>query len=356
MISKRRIIYICANDGTDTRVVKELKTLSKKSEIIFIGCNKNSEKSFIGSYVKRKFIFTSSHRNPVTYLLFNLAIVFLRLRYRCTSIHVVDEQTFLFVWLSCLWKPVTLDIFDSIFLKYNLPNDKGIILKRLLYGLSENIIVTDQKRKTLLPVEFHHKSVILPNVPFRVRHSDERLRLCNGNVVRFGCFGTLTEDRGINFLSQIAKLSPKIEITCAGWIPRAETRRKIEDSISFNYLGVLQQDDVFKAMQRTDFLCMIYPSNNLNNQYASPNKLYDAIHLGIPVICNDDMEVAKYVDQHKLGITLSRKEIDYPDQSVIDKIMDFVPLADSIYEELKGFYCWENYQEVLINCHRLNVR
>ena len=322
MISKGRIIYVCANDGTDTRVVKELKTLSEKNEIIFIGCNKKSEDNFIENYVNRKFIFKSSHRNPVTYLLFNVVIVFLRLRYRCTSIHIVDEQTFLFVWLSCLFKPVTLDIFDSIFLKYNLPNDKGLMLKRLLYGLSENIIVTDQKRKNLLPVEFQRKSVILPNVPFRVCHLDEKVRLCKGNVVRFGCFGTLTEDRGISFLSQIVKLSPKVEITCAGWIPRAETRRTIENSISFKFLGILQQHDVFKVMQETDFLCMIYPSNNLNNQYASPNKLYDAIHLGIPVICNDDMEVAKYVDQYKLGITLSRREIEHPDQSVVDKIMN----------------------------------
>jgi glycosyltransferase involved in cell wall biosynthesis len=44
--------------------------------------------------------------------------------------------------------------------------------------------------------------------------------------------------------------------------------------------------------------------NNINYQYSLPNKVFDYIHAGTPIICTDLIEVSTLVEKHKVGIVL----------------------------------------------------
>lgn len=347
----KSILYIVANGGTDTRVVKELKTLSQEYDMIFIGCNRTNGENFIRDYVTESFILSTSHRNPITYVIFNILVVYLRLFRRIHSVHVVDEQTYIPLMLACFGKWTVLDIFDSLFLKLNLPNERGGFIKTFLYGCASSIIVTDENRKKLLPHEFICKASVVPNYPFLSSSCSVKRITNNQNEIRIGCFGTLTLERGMTFLDKLSRLSSEVKVVCAGWIGDAGSKDLIENNPAFTYFGILKQEEILLAMDNIDFLCMMYPVNNLNNKFASPNKLYDAIHSNVPVICNHQIFIAKEILKNNFGIVCTSSEIKDPTVDFCALLKEFVPMSREGYAFFQRQYSWDNYEGTLLNCH-----
>ena len=68
-----KLIYLCGNNGTDTRVLKEIKSLQKKYSVLFIGIK--DENSLKLENVKTK-LFKGSHKNLFTILFMNNGINF----------------------------------------------------------------------------------------------------------------------------------------------------------------------------------------------------------------------------------------------------------------------------------------
>ena len=55
---------------------------------------------------------------------------------------------------------------------------------------------------------------------------------------------------------------------------------------------------------------------NLNYNYSLPNKVFDYIHAGTPIICTDLIEVSSIVNKHKLGLIIA----DLSAESLAEKI------------------------------------
>ena len=114
-----KIIYLCGNDGTDTRISKELIAFSKNYSVYFIGVK--GARPFVHKNIEHK-LFSGSHKNIFTIFKMNIYILILFLRkFKFNKAHIVDEQFYFFFipLLSILRIHKTLDIFDSIFLIKN---------------------------------------------------------------------------------------------------------------------------------------------------------------------------------------------------------------------------------------------
>ena len=68
----------------------------------------------------------------------------------------------------------------------------------------------------------------------------------------------------------------------------------------------MHQREIFKILRtKIDYLICIYPCNNLNNIYASPNKIWEASILGVPLIINSEVKVSQIVKNENLGIVIN---------------------------------------------------
>jgi glycosyltransferase involved in cell wall biosynthesis len=99
-----------------------------------------------------------------------------------------------------------------------------------------------------------------------------------------------------------------------------------------------------------------YQNNNLNQYYCAPNKVYDYIVTGLPVITNSYPGLLDVVEKNGIGIcleTVNSKTI----ATAIKKIIT-LDLIDSISRDIKERYTWENQEDIylaIFNMHPKNT-
>ncbi len=269
-----------------------------------------------------------SHRSLISYIQLNFLVILTRFRHSIASVHVVDEQCLLPLLPSLLGCKIVLDIFDSIFLKFNFGRNNALLAKRFLYWFCHRLIVTDNARFDLLPDFARSKAIVVPNVPY-AQNSDEsenslgrsQFQKADGRL-RLALFGTVSKDRGFEFARSLCRLDEQIEIHIGGWIKDQEILYHIENDDSFILHDYMTQDETIKICRGMDAILAIYPNNNLNNIYASPNKLYDAIHAGRPIIAVTDILFQRIVSELGLGLCLERSEVNRPTQKTVELIRE----------------------------------
>lgn len=343
------LIYICNNNGSDTRIAKEIDTLSRFFLVHFLGFEKaghhsqNPERFASYNLVKGKI------RSPRSVFSLFSKVRGLLSRYPHATIHVVNEQLAILLMPLLIRRHVVIDSFDSMFLRMNLPGNRGLMLKRFVYGSAKAIIVTDLNRFNLLPDIAKSKSIIIPNVPRIFKYPEksidqEYLTLCY--------FGSLAEQRGSRFVSGMLDANPNVRCIAAGWIADDYTEKLIShDRIEF--MGSLPQEKVNSILaEKGDYLVAIYPLNNQNNINASPNKIFDSIHTRTPIIITKGVKVSDEVVASGTGVAVdTEKSLDFRSLGIdlLDRRRDFYFSDEAIRKN-----SWEAFEEKLCAIHRLS--
>ena len=104
------VLYISNNDGTDTRIQKEIKSISGRDEVYFIGNGQLSEKNINLISLCKGFKLMQSRRNSIGSILTSYFwIIRFLIKDRITSVHVVNEQLMVF-YFPLMFLPVFVPV------------------------------------------------------------------------------------------------------------------------------------------------------------------------------------------------------------------------------------------------------
>jgi hypothetical protein len=343
------LLFISVNDGSDTRIFKEIKSLSQDFEITFIGIRTPTSTADMLPDSCRKFFIKGLRRSPLT-----IAKLFFQVTRLCpwrfNSVHVINENLALVLLpLLIASRHWVLDIFDSFFLKSTsrLMSTFKILLQRVIYGSASIILVTDEARLHLLPEWSRKKTRVLPNYPL-IDVSNVGGRSTRKGPLSLFFSGSIGNDRGIPFLINLLKQDPQLIIHAAGWLYDQEGEDLTRHS-QVKYHGVIHQTAAAQIAKQCDYILCLYEPNIINNIYASPNKIYDGIQAGVPVIINKEILVSDFVRKEKLGVVL-----DSYSPSPVESILEELKVQRDRFThiaKMQGMYTWEKVEPVLISAH-----
>lgn len=344
---RNNLIYICNNNGSDTRVSKEIDTLSRHFGVHFLGFEKDSHHERDYGGLSSYNLVQGAIRNPRSLFFFCLEARRLLVRFPEASVHIVNEQLAAILMPLIFRRHVVIDSFDSMFLRMNLPGNRAQSLKKMVYGPARSIIVTDVNRFNLLPDVVKEKSVIIPNVP---RRSEYPEKTRNPDLLTLCYFGSLAEKRGSRFIKGMLDTSSSVRCIAAGWAADDYTRDLLRHE-RIEFLGSLPQKDVNAVLaEKGDYLVAVYPLDNQNNVNASPNKIYDAIHTKTPLIITSGVIASEFVQTAGIGLAIdTEKDLDF--HSLFAELMnsrDRFSFSDSdIFEN-----SWEAFEDMLCAVHK----
>jgi hypothetical protein len=301
MKEKQKILFVSNNDGSDMRIVKEIRSLQVYFDIIFVGIGVESEKSFAREHCQYFRLVKGNGRNIFSYLKQLLLVLKVLFNYKISSIHLINEYLVLVYYPIIIFKHTVLDIFDSVFLRANYTGDSLFLVKYFFYSHVNKIIVTDSNRLNLMPAHFRSRCIVLPNYPNYIESVPEKLESKNLRIMYYGWLGL---GRGTEIVEKLLELPFEIKVYMAGWFCDERTQAMIEKyKEKIEYLGVLEQEQAIKrASENADFILCVYKPVNQNNINASPNKIYDALLINTPVIMNKEVQLSSWVQEIGIGL------------------------------------------------------
>lgn len=121
----------------------------------------------------------------------------------------------------------------------------------------------------------------------------------------------------------------------------------LEDKV--HILGKIPYLELKKYTAVADLGLSMDKNTNLNYYYSLPNKLFDYIHAGIPVLVSDLIEIKRIVEEHQVGWvtpTHEPKEIAKKIEGIFANQSDYLEKKENIIEaRLK--LTWNNEEQVL---------
>ncbi|MDR3413897.1 MAG: glycosyltransferase, partial [Formivibrio sp.] len=167
-----------------------------------------------------------------------------------------------------------------------------------------------ERRREWMPVP--DRAVALLNVPLKSYVSETQIHPGESyrGPLRFLYQGTLGSSNGLSFLFDSFRLVDPLQYTLAlaGYTDDPQALiRKIGGYFpagNVSYSGLLPRTELPEFMSRHDVGIALYPWRNdpMNPGFelCAPNKLYEYLARGLPVVCSDNASL-QFVKERKLG-------------------------------------------------------
>ena len=269
-------------------------------------------------------------------------------------VHACDFDTAFISAIVCKLLNITyiFDIFD-----YIGTNPKNFverivnIFEHWIINNAEGTIICTEQRKNQISGSHPKKLEIIHNSPDKIKLGSIKLKSANDKV-KIVYVGILQDYRMILELAEIVKKYPQLELHIGGFGKLEEQIRylaKVSSNIFF--YGKLSYQDTLALEKQADIMTALYDPSIGNHYYAAPNKFYEALFLGKPLIMVKNTGMSQIVEKNKIGVL-----IDYNRESLCEGIFKLISKKEQwkvISAKMKSIYrteySWEKMEQRLLS-------
>lgn len=312
------IVFIRSNPViSDSRVEKEVASLSSNGfKVVVLAWNRKgkfrSDESGVNHRILR-FNLSAPYRKFTIlfyYPLFWFWILVNLFKINPEIVHACDLDT---VYPSLLYRffrrkvKVVFDVFDTftLLIEAKSPLLGSIVRGFELFAASASdvlLTVSDERLVFFRNLKLKRTEILMNCPPFRLYDLKDK-ETKNSDLLRIVYAGAIAPYRGLLEVAKALQSIDKVEFIVAGNIIDNQIADKLKKFSFVKYVGQLPFEDSLKLQMNADVIPVLYDLNLPINKVAQPNKLYEAMSLGIPVITNlnkflDDVPFGVYVDYY----------------------------------------------------------
>ena len=177
--------------------------------------------------------------------------------------------------------------------------------------------------------------------------------------------GNISSGKGINLLFSVLEKEKDIALVLMGkktdsnevkLLEKLAKEKSLEGRIL--YIPPVPQKDIWMYSGAVDVEMLLIQPIVKNHYYTLPNKFFEAVQSGTPVIASDLPELKAHIDKYQIGLTCNVSDMD----SIINAVnrmrtdKDFYNSCKSNMEKAKRDLCWENEKKILIEAFsKINI-
>ncbi len=228
-------------------------------------------------------------------------------------------------------------IYD--FTAENIPPGMPSFIKRfvagaekLAIGFTDALFLVDECRYTQIEgAKVRSLSYIYNSPPDSIRVHNAGQDKKDSKITIFYA-GIIHKSRGIEYMIKALESFDDVRLILAGTGPATGLLASLPESLKdkIQYVGHLPYDKVIESSMSADILFAFYDPAIPNNKYASPNKLFEAMMCGKPIIINSEIAAGNIVREEGCGVLVPFGDVD----AIVKKIAELKDNKE--YREMLG--------------------
>jgi len=364
-----KVIMLRSNPiDPDVRLQKEAKTLADAGhDVTLLGWQRFGDAPIQEEqyhYTIKRLKFRAPIEKTVIFYLpiwWTLAFLWL-LKEDWDVVHAADLDTYIPAFFAAKIKRKSLvyDIFDFYADMVPLPafvRNCVATFDILLMKFADAVIVVDPSRLKQIGKEGDSSINIIYNSPM----DPPTLSMTGMQKVQQAPFkifyaGILGEGRDFETVIQATRGIREVRVEFAGFGYYAEHLRSLSERESHvTFIGTIPYDEVIRRTLQSDLLFALYDPNVPNNRYASPNKLFEAMMCGKPILVSDGTAMADIVKEEECGLVVPYGDVDAIKHAILTLKNDPVlcrRLGENGRRAYETKYNWKIMEERLLEIYR----
>jgi glycosyltransferase involved in cell wall biosynthesis len=129
----------------------------------------------------------------------------------------------------------------------------------------------------------------------------------HGGILTLVYTGLITKDQGLERILSAIKGVTGVELILAGRVHDKALLDQMQRLPNIVYRGLLERTESLKLESSSDVMMVLYDLQYRKNQLSSPNKIFEAMMCGIPLITNMEKSLVKEID---CGIIVDYDNLD----------------------------------------------
>lgn len=236
-------------------------------------------------------------------------------------------------------------VFDSHEIFSELPSLSGRKLKKKLWKILENYIVPKLKHFYTVSEgyadwfenEYKIRPEIIRNVPLVSSNQELKLEINlpeNPNQHTILIYqGVLNFSRGIDKMIEAMNYIENTQLWIVGKGPKKEAFEKLTSDLNLNhkvkFIGNVIPSQLKLITKKADLGLSLEEDYGISYRYALPNKLFDYIHAGIPILGTYLPEIKNTIEKYGIGKTIE----NHDPKHIAKKINELKAEGKSVYTE-----------------------
>ncbi len=255
-------------------------------------------------------------------------------------------------------KAIIYDCFD--FYSDSLPEKVPSIIRHIIAGIEiffsqfvDIVILVDESRKKQFRNKLK-KNIILNNTPREI--SDKKSNPQQNTDFNIFYGGILDVNRGLDKLIEATKDLDGLELVIAGYDVGYDLSEILKNNQNVNFVGKIPYEEVIKRTKESDMIFALYDPKIRNHKYASPNKLFEAMMCGKPILTNYGTSMAKIVSSENCGVLVDYENVKDIKNAIIQLRNDPKLRRNLGKNGLKAYktkYNWDIMEKRLLDTYKL---
>jgi len=231
---------------------------------------------------------------------------------------------------------------------------KKLFERSLIYFADDIITVSNSIANEYSRIYRIRKPYIILNCPFyneqsKSNHFRENFQIRDDQTI-FLYQGGFRKGRGLEILlDAFYQLDTDDHVlVCMGYGPLEKiVKEKSNNSSTIYYFPAVQPCELLNYTSSADYGILFYEDNCLNHRYCSPNKIFEYLMAGLPVITSNLYEMKNLVETSQIGVVALDNTVNgFKDAIDTCLNLDYHALQQNVYKSRKK-YCWENQEKIL---------